>query len=407
MGETYKKELTMLETLETKLEELTEKLTRLSSINSGTYHLDGIEKMKEALAQELAPLGEVKAIPIPFENRLNSSGDFSEIPLGDALYLEIRPEAKLQVLLAGHMDTVFDKNHPFQTPQIKDHATLVGPGSSDMKGGLLIMIEALKCFEAMRSNEEIGFKILINADEEIGSVGSHSLIFELAGKCDYALVFEPAYPDGSLVSTRKGSANYTLVIKGKSAHAGRDFYSGVHAIYPLGPILEGLNALNDPKSQKISVNVASLSAPGPVNNVPDTLSCRINIRAETKEDLTTAGERLEELVKKQDREGLTLLLKRDSYRAPKEIDERTKGLMTLIEMAGEEMGLPVNWVGTGGVCDGNIISSAGCACIDTLGVVGGKMHTSEEYVHLPSLIERTKLAVIILKKLAAKKGENA
>lgn len=394
-------------TIEKKQEELTTLLKEWVSINSGSYNLKGLDKMREALKSQLASIGPVKEISLPPEQRLSIDGKTEKIPLGKALLLTLRPEADTQILLAGHMDTVFPENHPFQTSKQEDITTLIGPGAADMKGGLLVMLEALKLFEASPYKNELGFRVCINPDEEIGSTGSYPFIRQTAQGCSYALVFEPSLPDGTLVSTRKGSANYTLVIKGKGAHAGRDFYRGVHAIFPLGPILCGLEDLNKKEKDAVTVNIASLQAPGPVNNVPDTLYCRINIRAKTNEDFEKAEKKLYQLIENEKKPGLTLYLNRDSFRFPKVVDEGTKRLMKIVEEASQDLGIGISWKETGGVCDGNVIAEEGVPCIDTLGVIGGKMHTCEEFIFLPSLVERAKLTYLILEKIALEKRRSS
>lgn len=121
----------------------------------------------------------------------------------------------MRVLLAGHMDTVFGADHPFQSARLIDGDTLNAPGAADMKGGLLVMLFALQAVERSRLADRIGYEIVINADEEIGSPGSARLMTEAARRAQFACLYEPALADGTLAGARKGSGNFSAIIRAK------------------------------------------------------------------------------------------------------------------------------------------------------------------------------------------------
>src|SRR5262249_7478016 len=128
---------------------------------------------------------------------INAKGDESFAPLGNCLMLRKHPAAFIQVFLGGHMDTVFSTSSPFQKAVRSDDTTLHGPGAADMKGGLVVMLKALQALESSPYAGEIGWTVLVNADEELGSPGSRDLLKECASQCQLGLIFEPAYPDGA------------------------------------------------------------------------------------------------------------------------------------------------------------------------------------------------------------------
>src|SRR5262249_39128994 len=143
-------------------------------------------------------------------------------PLGKALAFQSPPRAGPRVLLGIHYDTVFGVDHLFQSVTRVDENTLRGPGVCDAKGGLLVLLHALLALERSPVAGSLAWEVLLNPDEEIGSPGSGSLFAAAAKRNDIGLLFEPALPDGSLVASRKGSGNFTFIVHGRAAHAGRD-----------------------------------------------------------------------------------------------------------------------------------------------------------------------------------------
>ena len=153
------------------------------------------------------------------------------MPHGRNLHLKVRPDAPVQLLFTGHMDTVFAVDHPFQETRWLDDEVLNGPGVADMKGGIAVMLAALKAVEASEAAASFGYEVVINSDEEVGSLGSAALIAEAARGKKAALTYEPsALPDGTLAGARPGSGNFAITIHGRSAHAGRNPEDGRNAI---------------------------------------------------------------------------------------------------------------------------------------------------------------------------------
>src|SRR5699024_10097808 len=138
----------------------------------------------------------VQRHPLAPATGINDDGESRPRPLGDAFSFVQRPEAPVQVLLVGHLDTVFAPDHPFQSVREIEGNRLNGPGVADLKGGLIVMHAALEAIEQSPWRDAIGWRVLLNPDEEIGSPGSAPLLAEAAQHADAGLIFEPAMPDG-------------------------------------------------------------------------------------------------------------------------------------------------------------------------------------------------------------------
>jgi len=246
----------------------------------------------------------------------------------------------------------------------------------------------------------VGYRILINPDEEIGSMGSTPLFKKHAAMCRAAFLFEPAFPDRTLASARKGSANYTILVKGESAHAGRDFFSGKSAVATLSELLVDIHLLNHPEKET-TLNLGYIYGGGPVNIVPDLALCRLNVRAMTQEEMESTEKQLEEMTKTLARKhGVHCQLIRECIRPPKHFDAKTKALFHELKSCAEELGQTLKWHPTGGACDGNTCAALGIPTADTCGVVGGKIHTHDEFLCIDSLVEKSQLMASVLLKIA-------
>jgi glutamate carboxypeptidase len=263
------------------------------------------------------------------------------------------------------------------------------------------MLTAVRALERSPWAANLGWDILINPDEEIGSPGSAPLLEQAARDNHLGLVFEPALADGTLVSARKGSGNFAVVIRGRAAHAGRSPHLGRNAINALAEFIVELNALAVARNG-MTVNVGAVTGGGAVNVVPDLALCRFNVRVTKQEDQKSFEENLGALVAKiSARDGISVEVHGNFARPPKPLEGKSRELADHVSQCGRELGLPVTWISTGGACDGNNLHSAGLPTIDSLGVKGGNLHSFEEYVVLDSLTERAQLTALLLMKLAS------
>ncbi len=381
-----------LDPLNAQAKQMVSLLESWANINSWSDNLDGLAKMSAKLKDDFSILnGKIEYIPLPQRTKINSQGMNIEIASGQALTIKKHPEAPFQVLLAGHLDTVYPPSSSFLNVERLDQEILRGPGVADMKGGLVIMLKALEAFENSPFAGKLGWEILINPDEEIGSPSSEHLFVERASHYNIGLIFEPSFPDGSLVNERKGSINYTIVAHGKSAHAGRDYYNGRNAILAMARLIQGIESLND-RHRGITVNVGSFEGGGATNIVPDLAICKVNVRMQNLKDVDRISASFKEMVKGcTTPDGIMFELHEHSVRPPKAFDKPNRLLFEALKTCAKGLGYDLNWQPSGGVCDGNTLSAAGLPTIDTLGAIGGHIHTHDEFVLLPSLVERARL----------------
>lgn len=369
-----------------------------SKINSGSYHSEGLARMCRALEDHFhwlgVPMERVALAPL---EAVDGQGEVIRIPMADALRLRQRPEAPLQLLLCGHMDTVFGPEHPFQMPVWLDEERLNGPGVADMKGGLVVMLKALEALERTPWKDHIGYEIIINPDEEIGSQSSDRLFEEAASRHRFGLIFEPALADGTLAGARKGSGNFTCVVRGVGAHAGRAFEQGRNAIVSASKLITALDALNG-QCEGVTLNIGRVEGGGALNMVPDLAILRFNVRVPDEEARAWVAARIEEAVLAH---GGEVFLHGGFTRAPKPMAAANAALFEAVKDTGALLDQPIDWQATGGCCDGNNLWAYGLPNVDTLGVRGGNIHTDQEFVILDSLPERAKLTALLLMRLAA------
>tara|TARA_R110001606_G_scaffold137327_5_gene275255 strand:+ start:36014 stop:37222 length:1209 start_codon:yes stop_codon:yes gene_type:complete len=374
-----------------------------AKINSGTANLDGLATVAGMLADAFSILpGETSLIdPAPVE-AVRADGTVDQVQRGQHLITSVRPEAPVRILLTGHMDTVFAADHPFQKIVELESGVLNGPGLADMKGGLSVMLGALQLLEQSEYAGRIGYDVMINSDEEVGSGSSASLITRLAKGKTAALTYEPALPDGTLAGERGGSGNFSIIFTGKSAHAGRNPDEGRNALIAAADMALRLKALH---REGLSVNPAKIDGGGPNNSVPDHAILRVNFRPKTLEDQASAQRALDQMVTDVAKlHDLGVHCHGSFGRPPKPIDPQAEKLFGLVKQCGAELGLDINWRGTGGVCDGNNIAACGIPVVDTMGVRGGAIHSSDEFLITESLVERTQLSALTIMRIAEKGG---
>jgi glutamate carboxypeptidase len=372
-----------------------------AAINSGSRNLAGLERMAELLADAFAALPGVLRLdhPQPVEN-IDPAGKTVTIKHGRHLHLTVRPTAPVQLLLTGHMDTVFAADHRFQDSQWLEDGVLNGPGVADMKGGLAVMLAALKAVEKSRGGDRLGYEIVINSDEEVGSLSSAALLTQAAQGKHAALTYEPAaLPDGTLAGARPGSGNFSFVIRGKSAHAGRNPEDGRNAVVAASELALRL-AMS--KTPGLSVNPARIDGGGPSNVVPDLAILRVNMRPRTTDDQEIAGRLIAKAVDETARQHEVYIEIHGGFgRPPKPLTEDAEALFRLVSRAGADLGQEIAWQPTGGVCDGNNIAACGVPVVDTMGVRGGKIHSMEEFLITDSLAERASLSALAILRLLA------
>lgn len=373
---------------------------RWAEVNSGSRNLAGLAEMASLLADAFAPLpGDITLCESAPVETVGADGGPVDVSHGCNLRLVVRPDAPVQLLLTGHMDTVFGADHPFQKVTQLEAGILGGPGLADMKGGIALMLAALKGFERSADAHRLGYEVIINADEEVGSPGSAPLIAAAARGKHAALTYEPAIlPDGTLASSRPGSGNFAIVVTGRSAHAGRNPEDGRNALLAAADLALALAAFRRPG---LSVNPARIDGGSPNNVVPAHAILHVNLRPLTPADEQDARMGIDAAIADvARRHDVSIHLHGGFGRPPKPVTAETERLYGVVRDCGAALGLNIGWRPSGGVCDGNNIAACGVPVIDTMGARGGAIHSPDEYLVTDSLAERAMLSALVLRRLA-------
>jgi glutamate carboxypeptidase len=385
-------------------EPMLEQVLEWSAVNSGSRNLQGLERMAAVLANAFSTLPGDLSLETPASvEAVDSSGRTVELQHGKHLHLRVRADAPVQLLLTGHMDTVFGSEHEFQQTRWFEEGVLNGPGVADMKGGIAVMLAALKAVEQSPVAASVGYEVVVNSDEEVGSLASAELLARAAAGKRAALTYEPAaLPDGTLAGARPGSGNFALVARGRSAHAGRNPEDGRNALLAAADLALRLDAL---KREGLTVNPSRIEGGSPSNVVPDLAILRVNLRPRTPEIEAVAKQAIEEAVGAVAREREVAIEVHGGFgRPPKPLTSNAEKLFELVKRAGADLGQSIAWQPSGGVCDGNNIAACGVPVVDTMGVRGGKIHSMEEFLIVESLKERAALSALTILRLA---GEEA
>lgn len=374
---------------------------RWAAINSGTRNLAGLARIAGELADAFAVLpGDLALVdPAPVEG-VGADGSVAAVACGRHLHLRVRPDVPVQMLFTGHMDTVYPADHPFQSLTRRDDGTINGPGVADMKGGLAVMLAALSAVERAPLAGRIGYEVVVNADEETGSFSSAALIAAAARGKVAALTYEPALPDGTLAGARGGTGNFSVVVRGRSAHAGRNPAEGRNALLAAADLALRLEASAIPG---LTVNPARIEGGSANNVVPDLAVLRVNFRPASADAISHAAAAIRDAAAAVTAaRDVEVAVHGGFNRPPKPMDAGAAALFGLVRESGAALGLSIAWRATGGVCDGNNIAAAGVPVVDTMGVRGGAIHSPDEYLIVDSLGERAALSALTILRLAQK-----
>lgn len=363
-----------------RLPEYLTELRALVAIETPTGHTAGAEEAAEWLSERLSSFGELS------HEQLTGYGPLLRLR---------RPGTDHRVMLVGHMDTVWAVGS-WPEPWRETDGHIFGPGVYDMKGGLLFILELLRWLEATGADHPT-LDILINPDEEIGSVASAEIICEAARKNDLTLVLEPSTPDGIIKLGRKGSGEFTLNIRGRSAHQGVEPELGINAAVEAAHQVMRLLELQNPETgTTIGPNV--LKAGTASNVVPDHAELRIDVRAWTADEqrrIETGLRGLRPVL-----EGSSLELSGRWNRPPMEVTPTSLAVFERARTIGADLGLELKWVRWGGSSDGNLTADAGTPTVDGLGPVGEGSHQRTESIEVDALPARMALFAELVASLA-------
>lgn len=372
-----------------------------SEVNSGSRNLAGLETTLGLLKEAFAVLPtEPQDIPLQASIEIGDDGREHEQPHPPSMAVIVRPEAAIQVVLTGHYDTVYPADSHFQNVTTRPDGALHGPGIADMKGGISVILAALEAFETSADAANLGYRVLISPDEEIGSLASGPVLAEFGALGHVGLTYEPALSDGTLAGERKGSGNFHIRVTGRTAHAGRDFASGRNAITAAARIAGALDALNGLRDG-VTVNIARIDGGSPLNVVPDIAIVRFNVRFPDAAAAAWLEAGIATAMRVGEGDGLGVSLHGRFTRPAKPFNAAQTELFGKVREVGALLGQDIAWKPSGGVCEGNNLFAAGLPNVDTLGVRGGDIHSENEFAHPDSFAERAQLSALILMKLAS------
>ncbi len=292
------------------------------------------------------------------------------------------------ILLLGHHDTVHPLGSLARNPPRVVDGRCYGPGSYDMKAGLLMVGAALGALQRRGRPLPRPVILLSTADEEMHSHDSRALIEETARTAAAVLVLEPAAASGALKTARKGVGMFTVVAYGRAAHAGVDHAAGVSAIAEMAHQVLALQALTD-YGRGVTVNVGLIEGGTAINTVPARATAQVDLRVTTEAEAARVSRQILERrpVLPGARLGVTGLLERP----PMERSAATARLFALARRLGAEIGLALEETSTGGASDGNFTAALGVPTLDGLGACGAGAHTDDEYVEIAGLAPRIAL----------------
>ncbi len=365
-------------------------LERVVRINSHTPNKAGSDAVGRIFEAELQTLGfVVERVP--------------HTDVGDTLVARspaaVAPGAG-QLLLCGHMDTVFPQSLGFDCFERFKHQgqdAVRGPGVIDMKGGLVVALFAIRALSASGDLEGLPLCFVLNADEEIGSPHSRASILTEARRSACALVFECAGLKGEAVTARKGKRGLRLICQGRAGHVGQAETGKPSAILELAHKIVALEARNAPK-RGISVNVGRIEGGTGANTVPESAEALVDCRFVTADDGAALAAACGKIVRESMVPGVRCRLEELGGRPPMEPGPAARELYEIVRVTGEELGLKVPEERRGGVSDANDLAAAGVPVLDGLGPVGDRDHSSEEYMLVESLFTRTRLAAAAMVK---------
>lgn len=384
---------TVCESIVARAAEMRADLARHVAIPTGHNFTKGLDEYRALVTGRLQKLGASVEMVAGAERPAWIVGSTGAGPVPPTAVCRREIPGRPRVLIAGHLDTVFPPNGPFQQLKISDDGAIgVGPGVVDMKGGILIAMVALEALHA--AGVMTSWTFLLNADEETGSYCSDHALRTEARRHDVGLALEPALPGGALAIARKGSGQFMIETHGRSAHAGREFEKGVNAVYELARVLNAVQGMSD-LPRGVTVNVGPIGGGVATNVVPDHAWCRGNARYPERRNADELGMKLDALQTSDDAMP-RVVVHRSFNRPAKPQTPEVERLGLVARRVAQELGQSLAFAETGGVCDGNILQDEGLPTIDTLGVRGGGLHTHDEWIELKSLEERAMLLAGLL-----------
>jgi glutamate carboxypeptidase len=362
-------EMTLVKQMNFFVDEYLSKLEYLVNIDSGSHDPEGTAKIAAYFTDMFTQLGWSV-----HSQHLNDK-------VGPCLAITNKNEAQYDILLIGHMDTVFSKGTSAQRPfSVKDDRAY-GPGVVDMKASLLSVYYAIKQLDEAGLLKNTAVCIAFNSDEELSSIYSRPWLEALAKKSRYALAMEPARADGSMVNTRRGVGRYSIEFTGVPSHSGIAPEKGVSAINELGHWIIGLHSLTN-YAKGTNVNVGVVKGGTTANTVAEYAFAQVDLRMTEIDEVARIQARIQELLANPKTPGIKVAVSGGVTRPPMNPSVEALRLCNTVDKIAKRLDIAFEWIATGGASDANITAALGVPSIDGLGPIGGLSHTVDEYFRL-------------------------
>jgi len=368
--------------------ELKQLLKTLVETESPSYDKIAVDRVGTIVAAEARKLGAQVEIIQNDETGNHVLGRFP-IPAESPGDME---EEKKPLLLLCHMDTVFPLGTISKTPYRESDGKIFGPGTLDMKAGIVISLAAIE--QAQQGGLHRPITLLCTSDEEIGSKTSRELIETLAKESELVLVLESALVDGSLKTWRKGVGEFVVKTKGRAAHAGGEHNMGRNAIEEMAHQVIAIQKLTD-YAKQTTLNVGVIRGGTVSNVVPEEANIKVDVRVMQPgewERLAAEIYRLKPVL-----DGTSIEVTGHLNRPPMPFDDRMKAAFEKAKSIAANMGIELKAGGSGGGSDANFVAPLGIPVLDGLGAVGEGYHSEREYIFADSMEQRVKLIASLLR----------
>lgn len=395
-------EQALVDWLPSREQEMVELLEQLTITNSGSMNKAGVGEIAEFFSAELGQLGfGVTTLPGERIDMPSCPGSDYSIDVADHL-LATKPGNGTRLLLMGHMDTVFPPFAPFQDFR-RDGDTIYGPGVADMKGGLVVMLYALKALDEAGDLDDMAITVLLNSDEEIGSLSSRKFLEQQAREHDYGLVYESTGTD-TLVRERKGLGQARFVVNGVASHAGGAHEQGRSAIKELAYKIVEIENMTDYETG-LTVNVGVVSGGEARNTIAPCAEAFVDLRYPTPEHGEQARQQFESIFSQVysypvDSGELSTDSWVNLHRPPKIATAESDYLLEKTRSIGRLLGQELGVTDSGGGTDGSLTQAVGLPTLDSLGIAGTGAHSNREQARLSSLVERAQLSAVLIRRLS-------
>lgn len=380
-----------IERAEQVMERYLDDLKALVNIDSGTYTKSGVDRVGAYLQERFHDFG--------FSSYVDSQQKYGNHLV--ATHKGTMPNGP-RLLFIGHMDTVFPEGEaqrrPFTISERNGSRIATGPGVLDMKSGVLMGMYALHLLMSEQADNYQSVTFLCNSDEEIGSLSSKPLVQELARQADIALVLEPGRALHTIVSSRRGIGHYRVDVHGVATHAGVEPQRGRNAILELSYQVQDMQAINGTIAGT-TLSVGIIHGGERTNVIPEFAFCEMDVRVSDEAGLHAIEAAMHNVTTKHRLDGTQITLSGGMHCMPFERSERSARLVQLVKEAGNDLGLKIEDLMSGGASDANNTAAVGIPTLDGLGAGGGLAHNPGEYVELACLPTRIALLTNLIEHI--------